>query len=416
MRFKIWRTEKEIMKRVLRLPVVLCLLGLAAALLGPPPAVAHQVRVHDDPALISTAGDVESDGSKLGNFVKHAAEHLKECDTFEEAVEVLEEFRDPEGDWHAGSTYLILLTYISGVYVHAKNRDLEDMDWHNLKDAKGNGPLFRKIPVDGRKIEYYMEGEESPRVSYAFPFRAPAVPLGSPLLRDRPFLLVGGLNLEPPQEYVSYEDLPASDTVVPEYPASEVDDKPKLKRFVEEAIRFFQAAWSRDIDVVQLRRLFRHGEGPWRHGSTYIYIMDDKGNVIFNGANRNIEQTNLWDFPPDSEDKFIQRIIVAAKMPGGDFVEYNWNDPQDPNDDPPDGGAGGSSPKLGYAKAFPLDKEDPESDYYIFGSGLYLGSDTGDGGACAVAGTENTVQSTIFNLLLIVSALFLATSFRRHSA
>ena len=57
--------------------------------------------------------------------------------------------------------------------------------------------------------------------------------------------------------------------------------------------------------------------------------MDERGNVIFNGANRDIEQTNLWDFtPPDSTDTFIQRIIAAAKMPGGGFVDYNWDDPR----------------------------------------------------------------------------------------
>ena len=162
-----------------------------------------------------------------------------------------------------------------------------------------------------------------------------------------------------------------------------MDTREELRQFVEEAAFLFTGALARsdsgnsladagggDIDVVLLRRIFRLENSPWRYGSVYIYIMDDGGNVIFNGGNRNIEQTNLWDFPPNSDDKFIRRIIDTAKM-GGGFVEYDWNDPEDPNDDPPDGGAGGSSPKLGYAKAFRINKSDPMSPVYIFGSGLY---------------------------------------------
>ena len=137
----------------------------------------------------------------------------------------------------------------------------------------------------------------------------------------------------------------------------EEEDRELLKLFVEEASNFFLRASSRpEIDVIQLRRLFRIEGGPWRDGSTYIYIMDERGNVIFNGANRSIEQTKLWDLE-DNGDYFIRRIIAAAKTRDehggfvGGFVEYNWNDPEDPNDDPPGGGAGGTSPKLAYAKS-----------------------------------------------------------------
>ena len=74
----------------------------------------------------------------------------------------------------------------------------------------------------------------------------------------------------------------------------EKEDRGLLKLFVEEASHFFlKASNLPEIDVIQLRELFRTEGGPWRDGSTYIYIMDGRGNVIFNGANRSIEQTNL---------------------------------------------------------------------------------------------------------------------------
>ena len=40
--------------------------------------------------------------------------------------------------------------------------------------------------------------------------------------------------------------------------------------------------------------------------------------------------------------------------------------------------------------------------------------DIADDGACAIAGTDDTPQGTVFNLFLIVSALFLAVSFGRR--
>ena len=330
-----------------------------------------------------------TDDATLREFVEYAAGRLQDSASFEEAMQLINEFREVGGDWNDGSNYLVLLTGDGGVYIHAKNRKLEDQDWSDLEDAKGNnvGQLF--LREEGGPIEYYGE-DGSQKQSYAFPFAATSVPLTNPFAPEgQELVLVGGFDYDPPEvsEKASYEQLSDSYNLRQFNPTTEaryVDTREELKQFVEEAIHFFTGALARGssgdsladagavgIDVVLLRRIFRLENGPWRYGSTYIYIMDDGGNVIFNGANRNIEQTNLWEFADDSGDKVIQRIIAAAKMSGGDFVEYNWNDPEDPNDDPPGGGAGGSSPKLGYAKAVQINKSDSMSPVYIFGSGLY---------------------------------------------
>ncbi len=328
-----------------------------------------------------------TDDTFLRDFVEYAAGRLQGSASFEEAMQLINEFREVGGDWNDGSTYLVLLTGDGGVYIHAKNRKLEDQDWSDLQDAEGKnvGQLF--LREERGFIEYHGEGG-NPKVSYAFPFTAASVPLTNPLAPEgQELVLVGGFDYEPPEvsEKASYEQLSQSYNLRqfdPITKARYVDTREELKQFVEEAIHFFTGALAlgssdnfladaADIDVVLLRRIFRLKNGPWRYGSTYIYIMDDGGNVVFNGANRNLEQTNLWEFVDDSGSKVIQRIIAAAEMPGGDFVEYNWNDPEDPNDDPPGGGAGGSSPKLGYAKAVRINKGDPMSPVYIFGSGLY---------------------------------------------
>ena len=102
--------------------------------------------------------------------------------------------------------------------------------------------------------------------------------------------------------------------------------------------------------------------------------------MIFNGANRNIEQSNLvrGDYGEEIAG-IMERIIEAAMTKGptgsfvGGFVEYNWDDPTVQGDE--GDGAGGSSPKLGFAKAFTADKDGSVENprIYIFGTGIYLG-------------------------------------------
>ena len=153
--------------------------------------------------------------------------------------------------------------------------------------------------------------------------------------------------------------------------------------------------------------------------STYTYIMDDKGNVIFNGANRNIEQTNILDSAADDPDllEALQELIDAGKR-GGGFVEYDWDDPNVVGDEPEDGGPGGSSPKLGYAKAIQINKDDKDAEpiYYIFGSGIYFPQQTSEsGGGCAIsAQAGNTSQSSLLNLFLVLSGIFSFVLVRRR--
>ena len=144
-------------------------------------------------------------------------------------------------------------------------------------------------------------------MSYALSFAGlSSIPLTNPTAPERQrFVLVGGFNLEdgvePAPIDINQGKIKLGGgigfSINPTNQAKNVkekEDRELLKLFVEEAIHFFLKASSRPkIDVIQLRELFRTEGGPWRDGSTYIYIMDGRGNVIFNGANRSIEQTNL---------------------------------------------------------------------------------------------------------------------------
>lgn len=415
-----------------------CILALGSVFSYVSPAAAHSDEPHEDSALTATASDV-SDGQTLENFVKHAAAHLRESRTFEEATRLLYEFRNPEGDWNSGSTFLVLLTRGGGVYIHAGNRNLEDQDWSGLADASGKnvGEMF--LDQEEGFVEY-QGSDGTPKRSYSFQFSAPSVPLSSPFAPGRQgFVLIGGFDYEPPtvSDKVSYEQLAERYNLrqfSPTVQARDVNNRENLVQFVEEAISFFTRALAAggggnittggdnagsDIDIVLLRRMFRLEGGPWRHVSTYAYIMDDKGNVIFNGANRNIEQTNILDSAADDLDllEALQELIDVGKR-GGGFVEYDWDDPNVVGDEPEDGGPGGSSPKLGYAKAVQINKDDKDAEpiHYIFGSGIYLPRQTSEsGGGCTIsAQAGNTPQSALLNLFLVLSGIFSFVLIRRR--
>ncbi len=390
------------------------------------PAFAHQGDPHTDISpipLTTTASDVTNDFT-LQTFVGHAAAHLQGVTTFAEATELVDEFRNQMGDWNDGSTYLVLLTGSGGVQTHTVNRELEDEDWSMLEDSKGNpvgqGFLSAQAPIGGF-VDYYNDGEKR---SYAIPFTDP--------FTMQPYILIGGFDLQPEVVDIPYDQLPGADTITPSITAEEVDTREELKMFVKGAIDFFESALTNSqIDLAKTRKLFRAEDGPWRHVSTYIWIMDDEGNVIFNGGNRNIEQTNLLRGQNPTLVDIIERLIEASKKTEEDerFVNYDWDDPNIEGDEAPGGGAGGSSPKLGYVEPFP-NPFNP-SQTFIFGSGLYLGSETPetetpemettemettDDGGCAISGTRNTTQGGLFNLFLVMSVLFLAVSFKRRSA
>lgn len=88
-------------------------------------------------------------------------------------------------------------------------------------------------------------------------------------------------------------------------------------------------------EALRLLNDFRNDGGHWKAGSTYIYILDGEGNAIFNGFDRSREQTSvLNDYGPEI-NAIVTRILETAKRPDGGFVEYDWDDPSDPHDDPP---------------------------------------------------------------------------------
>ena len=212
--------------------------------------------------------------------------------------------------------------------------------------------------------------------------------------------------------------------------------------------------------------VFDREEGDWKSGSIYLFVMEDDGTLLFHGSDPDLENEVLQAIDADKRD-VAQLIINKAKEnpKEGGFVDYCWDDPAIEDDN-----VGGSDPAIApgdsWKRNYVVDpfellgiNQPAGSSGVIFGSGIYPKTGTPpdgckiyggmedpmeemedmqepveesmdepgegemepamptsvSGGGCAItAGSDSTPRNEVLNLLLIVSALFLAVSFRRR--
>ena len=332
------------------------------------------------PPPVIEASEVNTN-DELKEFVLDAAGRIKASDTFEKTLRLLGEFRDKEGGWNNGSMYLILLTKRGGVYFHANDRGVEDMDWSEVLFCEAGGSVLNS--QGGCFIEY--DGASS---AYAHPFSASHVPLAH---GEEEFVLLGGFDETPEGKSLRGEiELPSTE-------AGEVDTDNELREFVEDAgesIR--EAVEDPDIDPAQLRAILRR-EGPWREEDVYVYIMDEMGIVMFDGADRSREQKDEY------AKQYIRDIIQNAQNADKEIVSY----------------VEGGLPRRGYSirVEVPLDEMGEDTHVYIVGSGYQTeeqqsSSSGGGGGGCAIGENSNGSTSGMFLVLL---TLLLAVLLKRHS-
>ena len=190
----------------------------------------------------------------------------------------------------------------------------------------------------------------------------------------QPILLLAGFDLD--ESHVIEEDI---DPGNPAITASEVVDRETLKAFVTEAGNWFSELVETATDpavISKARIAARDPDGPWRHGSVYLYVLDLTSNVIlFHGAFPDrFEWRPLVATVQDAVTGhlILPQVIEAAKSsPEGGFVEYYFDDPTDDTDNP-------DIAKLGYAREFTTNVGRPDGSIFTFelivGSGVYLDS------------------------------------------
>ena len=131
-----------------------------------------------------------TDDQSLKGFVECAAERIEASDTPDGTLRLLNEFRDDEGSWNDGETYLILLTARGGVYFHANDREVEETDWSGVLFCEGGGSVLDA--QEGCFIEY-----DGQRRGYAHRFSASHVPM---VQGEDEFILLGGFDETPGRE------------------------------------------------------------------------------------------------------------------------------------------------------------------------------------------------------------------------
>ena len=330
----------------------------------------------EDGCAVSDVTDYQS----LEIFVECAAERIEDSDTFTETLRILEEFRDDEGDWNDGSTYLVLLTARGGVYFHANDREVEDLDWSGILLCE-EGEESVLDTQEGCFIEY-----EGARMGYAHPFSASHVPLAR---GEEEFVLLGDFD-KIPEEGKPFTGMIGE----PSTEAGEVDTDDQLKKFVGEAGRVLRETLEDEdsgIDPAELRGILRR-EGPWREGDVYLYIMSEMGRVIFDGAKRDREQKNEYG------KQYVRDLIMEAMEAGEEIVEYREDD----------------FLIRGYTARVEvlLDEEGEDSRVYFVGSGYRVEGQPG-GSGCAVGGSG---KGGAFGLFLAALTLLLAVLLKRRLA
>ncbi len=368
---------------------------------------------HDSASITAqdvTAGDME----EMRQFLLHIKNHVNQFVDYNTGLSPFEELLQQEGDWRNDTVYMFRMTD-GGIiqdhpyYPFAKNGDLNHLPVMET--------LISKVKGKKDSIECERYGNEN-RVACAVLFDLDLTGFFAPVI------LTAGL-------HHNISDLSFSNIkcphYVPETDAIDVVDGETLKKFMDEFTDFYVDL--REVqgvfNVINLLTCFRIL--PWRHNAIYLFAMiDHNRQVVVNANNPSLEKRrlNVVDKNGCNIGDEIVRVINNQPRQCKDlgllpensegFVQYLWDDPTD--DIPPimqEGKSPGDVPKLSYVKSIPVGSG---PGLIIWGSGIYYPETEKDDGGCAIAGSENTPRSIIFNLFLIVSILFSVALSRNSKA
>lgn len=195
-----------------------------------------------------------------------------------------------------------------------------------------------------------------------------------------------------------------------------------LENFVTHAQDHIKEATHID-DLLLLLIEFRDKKGDWiaHEDSIYLYMFTDVSSdaheevVVFHAINSDVEGLDLHGMTDANDLEIAHELIEAI---GGDgFVEYTWDDPRFKGDEVTEAGKSpGSSDKVGYVEKVTLLPGDPTT--FLLGSGFYptpYSPASDDGCAIARGTTGRDSLSSLCNLFLMVSALFLAVSWKTRT-
>ncbi len=354
-----------------------------------------------DPTV--TAQEVESGSATLGEFALAVRAQFKSRGSETVSAEQLAfagcRLRLERGPFRSGSTYIVTLTPDGRVYLHAKDMSLSA---GSLKPAIYAEILSvlgvpRTVLADLRSPDPGARDRAQPRLleilrneghgSFDLTGGVAGVRPGFPgasgyaaayvsVNTEQPLVLLAGFDLD--ASHLRDEDINYGN---PAITARDVVDRETLKEFVTEALRFLGGALSGARTTAESRAAFakarlalRDPNGPWRHGSVYLYVLDRTSNIILvHGAFP--DRYELRPLVPTVRDVVTGKLVLpqvleaASSSPEGGFVEYYFDDPSDATDS-------ADIPKLGYAREFTRTTTARDGSEVttrlVIGSGVYL--------------------------------------------
>ncbi len=117
---------------------------------------------------------------------------------------------------------------------------------------------------------------------------------------------------------------------VPKVTAGQVTDRETLRGFVTWAASV--AASITDINQgSQLIQAVRTEGSDYNSGNMYLIFMTLDGQVFIHGEDPNLDGTNVFGVVDENGNPVVQQLLAAGAA-GGGFVEWCWDDPNDPND------------------------------------------------------------------------------------
>ncbi len=407
------RHEENAMRTLKPLFLFWLALTLAGAFAAAPDAFAQECPrgpgVPELPSPAVTAAEADADPTKLGEFALAAlSATTAPTRSIDEAYYIACLFRQRGGPFFSGSTYTITLTLDGRVWINAN-----DMSTGGEPiNPRIYGAILHALGIDVTSPAAIQAGLGSVAATGTFPkpeggaFNAG--PLGVPgasgyavgyiAPRTRtPFILLAGFDLQ--TSHLAPEPVNPG---MPAITAAQVTDRATLKQFVDEAVDFAKTLFESGDPAAfsKIRIAFRDPNGPWRHGPTYLFVMQRTGYTIFHGAfpDRFEFQTptnTLREQLPSGEqgDLILPKIIRTARNnPAGDFVEYYFDNPNDPADD-------FNTLKVSYVREYEVEVPLPGGGVYrdaiIVGAGIY-----GEGGGIVAQGcplpagvAENTLAT-----------------------
>ncbi len=330
-----------------------------------------------------TAQQVQAGTASLMDFAREASGQFKQVSqqSVSQAYYFACLIRQDGGPWRSGSTYLVQLTLDGRIFVHTRDMTLSGRRVNRAILAE----ILTSLGVDPQAGQAAILSalQQEPHGAFDATAAVPGVRPGIPgakgyasvyktARRPDPIILLAGFDLRlahTAQEQINFGD--------PAVTAADVVDRASLKDFVFEAATYFgelRRTEGRE-GISKAKIAMRDPNGPWRHGSVYLYVLDLTTNIILiHGAFPN--RYELRPLVPTVRDAVTGELVLpqvleaAASSPEGGFVEYYFDDPTDASDS-------ADIPKVGYARQFefqPTGMGPPSR--IVIGSGFYL-SDPG---------------------------------------